>query len=376
MHKEFEVDPNKCKRSGTCAMSCPLKLIKINDKDKLPYWIEGAEKECIGCGSCMASCPNQAIHIKRFIDDNDEEMGKNNLLKIDPQKCKHDGLCLAICPLQLITLSKKSKLPIPIDQAEKQCIHCGHCVAVCPYGALSLKTIKPGELRVDLDETLYYGPVSIQTMKSEDCDQINAKLLPSTEQIRQFLRARRSIRAYKSQPVDRITLSSIIETACYAPSEKNLQPVNWLVIENASEISLLAGIVIEWLRQVVIEEPEIAKSMNIPQLIIEWDKGIDRICHGAPHIIITHAEENLATSQTSCTIALTYLELAAFSYGLGTCWAGFFNAAANFYPPMMEALDLPDGHQCFGAMLVGYPRFTYHRIPLRKKAVVTWRQPL
>ncbi len=372
MKKEFQVNPQKCKRSGICAMSCPGKLISINEKDKLPYWIEGAEKQCIHCNRCVTSCPNLAITIKKIKEEDDDDEIRNNLFKIDAQKCKHDGICAAVCPLKLITFNKKNKLPAPIDKAEKQCIHCGHCITVCPSGAFTLKTIKPGKLRVDLDGSLYYGPVSQQTMKPEDCEQVNAKLLPSTEQVRQFLTTRRSIRAYQSRPVDRETLSGIIDTACYAPTARNLQPVNWLVIENAGKVSLLSGLAIEWMRHVINDEPELAKSMNMKRLVDDWDKGIDRICHGAPHVIIAHAEEDLTSSQTSCTIALTYLELAAFAAGLGACWAGFFNAAANFYPPMKDALSLPDGHQCFGAIMVGYPRYQYHRIPLRKKAVVTW----
>jgi hypothetical protein len=40
---------------------------------------------------------------------------------------------------------------------------------------------------------------------------------------------------------------------------------------------------------------------------------------------------------------------------------------------LVEALDLPEGHQVFGAMLVGHPRYQYHLIPGRNKAAVTWR---
>ncbi|KAF1085795.1 Ferredoxin-1 [Sporotomaculum syntrophicum] len=372
MLKQFLVDPQKCKGSGICAVSCPGKLISINKQDKLPHWIEGAEQQCILCHHCVSSCPNQAITINKIMEDSDSFI-RNNLLKIDPQKCNHDGICTEVCPLQLITLNIKDNLPIPVEQAEKQCIRCGHCVVICPTGALALETIKPGELCVDQDGSLYYGPVSTQTMKPEDCGQFDASLLPSPEQVRHFLSTRRSIRVYKTDPVDRVALSSIIDIACYAPTARNSQPVNWLVIENSREVNFLSGLTIEWMRQVITNEPEMAQSMNLKRLVNDWDKGIDRICHGAPHVIIAHAQSNLPSAQTSCTIALTYLELAAFSAGIGACWAGYFNAAANFYPPMHEALCLPEGHQCFGAMLIGYPRYPYHRIPVRKKANVAWR---
>ncbi|OPY84143.1 MAG: Coenzyme F420:L-glutamate ligase [Syntrophus sp. PtaU1.Bin208] len=274
----------------------------------------------------------------------------NDLFEIDVQKCKRDGACAAVCPLKLITLREEDKLPVPIERAEKQCVRCGHCVAVCPFGALSLKVMKP-----------------------EDCLPVDSKLLPSAEQARHFLTARRSTRVYKKQPVDRDTIASMIDTARYAPSAVNIQPVKWLVIEDAGEVNRLAGLVIDWMRQVMIEDPELAKSLNMKRFVADWDHGEDRICRGAPHIIVAHADGAIAVAQSSCTIALSYLELAAFSQGLGACWAGFFTRAANLYTPMMEALSLPERHQVFGAMLVGYPKHRYFRIPLRKKASITWR---
>jgi hypothetical protein len=40
---------------------------------------------------------------------------------------------------------------------------------------------------------------------------------------------------------------------------------------------------------------------------------------------------------------------------------------------MMAALGLPEGQQSFGAMMVGYPQFRYHRLPTRKMPEITWR---
>ena len=37
------------------------------------------------------------------------------------------------------------------------------------------------------------------------------------------------------------------------------------------------------------------------------------------------------------------------------------------------ALALPAGHQLGGAMMVGEPRYRYHRFPLREEPEITWR---
>lgn len=71
-------------------------------------------------------------------------------------------------------------------------------------------------------------------------------------------------------------------------------------------------------------------------------------------------------------IALTFAELAAVSYGLGTCWAGFVMMAARS-EAAAAALRLPAGHKLLGAMMIGYPKVNYHRIPLRAEPQLTWR---
>lgn len=273
-----------------------------------------------------------------------------SLFAVDREKCLKDGICAAECPARIIEVAGKGSYPTPVEGAAERCINCGHCVAVCPAGALSLKTMKP-----------------------EECLPVRKDLLPGPEQVEHLLLSRRSIRTYRDQPVERETLIKLIDTARYAPTGHNLQPVHWLVIEDKKEVIRLAGLVVNWMRQLVQEKQAFALSMHMDSIVAAWDQGIDRICRGAPHVIAAHAPENLITSGQSCTIALTCLELAAYSMGLGACWAGYINTAASLYPPMKEALGLPEGHRMFGALMVGRPQYYYRRIPLRKKAAVTWR---
>jgi hypothetical protein len=40
---------------------------------------------------------------------------------------------------------------------------------------------------------------------------------------------------------------------------------------------------------------------------------------------------------------------------------------------MQKALALPEDHISFGAMMIGYPKYKYHRLPLRKEPQIIWR---
>jgi len=103
------------------------------------------------------------------------------------------------------------------------------------------------------------------------------------------------------------------------------------------------------------------------------DKGKDIFLQGAPAVVVAYGEKNNPMCATDCAIALSYFDLAAKSAGLGCCWAGFFYMAAGSYPPMAEAVALPEGFAPYGALMVGYPKYKYTRIPARKPARIIYR---
>lgn len=268
--------------------------------------------------------------------------------RVDVKTCKQDGLCATLCPGQLIDF-RKGEYPSPIAGAENICIECGHCVAICPTGSLSLRN-----------------------MPVEQCPPVQKQLHLGVEHCEHFLRSRRSIRIFKDKPVPRDAVSRLIEIARYAPSGYNSQCVEWLVLDKRDELLKLAEMVIEWMRWTTTQKPEFPLSRPMRNALKRWKNGINVVTRDAPAVIVTHAVKDNLLAPTSCTIALTYLDLAALTMGLGCCWAAYLNAAANEYPPMKESLPIPNDHQCFGAMMMGYPRFTFQRLPLRRTPKITW----
>lgn len=273
-----------------------------------------------------------------------------SFITIDQDKCKRDRICASECPAKLIVFKEADSFPDAVRRAEQYCIRCGHCVAVCPQNA-----------------------ISVSTVNSADCLPVNSELMPTAHQVEHFLKSRRSIRGFKSKPVDRTTLEKLIEISSYAPSGHNTQPVHWMVIEDNKKVQHIAALVVDWMHYMIDNKPELAVSMSMKALCYAWDHGDDRICRSAPHLIIAHAPKDMPTSQASCTIALSYLELAAYSMGIGACWAGFVGAAAAAFPPLIQELALPEGHRAFGAMMIGYPKYNFNKIPPRTAARVIWR---
>jgi nitroreductase/ferredoxin len=273
-----------------------------------------------------------------------------NLFTIDQKKCKRDGICVQDCPAQVIAMAKKGDFPSPIEDAEEFCINCGHCVAVCPHGAITLSA-----------------------MPLETCRPLRKDLLPGPEHVRQLLLARRSIRLFKKKPVPHKVLEDLIDVARYAPTGSNKQQVHWLVLTDPAELRRFAGLVVDFARENLPGLADADMVKRTKRLITAWESGRDPILRGAPNVVLVHSPSDLPFTEADCVIALTYLELYAYAKGLGTCWGGYFTAAANFYPPLTRALGLPAGHICCGTVMLGYPKFGYERIPQRDLPLVTWR---
>jgi nitroreductase len=127
------------------------------------------------------------------------------------------------------------------------------------------------------------------------------------------------------------------------------------------------------MRTILQRKPEMGRGMGLDRLLVAWDAGKDPVCRGAPHLIVAHAPADDVTAPSACTLALAYLELAAPAFGLGCCWAGYLHMAALHWPPTREALALPAGESFNGAMMVGEPRYRYHRLPTRREPTITWR---
>ncbi|MBI9078562.1 MAG: nitroreductase family protein [Pseudodesulfovibrio sp.] len=263
---------------------------------------------------------------------------------IDKEKCKRCGACFSECPYDLIVEDAEGFPKLRLA-ARKTCIACGHCVAVCSTGAITLPEM----------------PVA-RSLAPAQCLPLLKDLRLTPEQADQFLRSRRSIRSYKDKLVPEEVVVQLLEIASFAPSAKNGQPARWIVTRTPEATSRLAELTVEFM----------AINNVFPGVIKNWEKGIDKILHGAPHVAVAHAPEDGFNPAEDCSLAAAYLELAAHAHGLGACWAGFLMEAAEGYHPIRELLGLPEGHGVHAALMFGYPRFRFGRIPPRRGVEVTW----
>lgn len=272
-----------------------------------------------------------------------------SLLTVDKDRCTKCNYCVMDCPRTIITPGEGG-FPVIAPEREPLCIGCGHCVAVCPHMALDVASAPLAE------------SVAIET-----------DLNVSNEQVIQFLRSRRSIRYFQHREVETELLYELIEVASYAPTASNAQLVHWTVLSGREKLAELSRLTVEWMKSLREEQSETSFSQYVGPVIKAWEEGRDSVLHNASTLVVASAPRSQGNGLIDCTIALSYLELAALPLGLGTCWAGLLQAALLNSTEAYAALGLPEEHTWHYPMMIGYPTLKYHRLPKRREPIIAWK---
>lgn len=270
--------------------------------------------------------------------------------EVDKKICKGDGRCVEICPIKILKMNEKERIPEFVEGGADVCIKCGHCFAFCPPGAIKIEDMDP-EKSLKLDHSK----------------------LPGAGEVELLLKGRRSVRAYKDDPLPKETVEKLLDMARYAPSGINRQPVNWAVIMGKDKVHELSGLVAEWMSELIASKSQMAESLRFDRLVEVWKRGEDMICRNAPCVIIAYGVKDDPLVPQSCTIAATYLELAAFGLRLGACWAGYVHMAVNMSDKVRKFTSISSHAMAGAAMMAGYPKYRYARVPSRNPLRILWK---
>lgn len=269
------------------------------------------------------------------------------LVEFNKETCSKCGICAATCPAGIIYFKEKN-YPRQLPGTDIGCLRCGHCAAVCP------------------SESVIHGEIPLA-----ECPPLKKSLGIPFDESAQLIKSRRSIREFQDKAVPGDLIESIIDVARYAPTGHNQQEVRWLIINDRAKVRELASIGGDWLRWAAKNVPAMAPMLE--GALKQLDAGFDPFLRGTPALVVAYAQKNYPIAAIDCAIAIGYFDLAANTAGLGCCWAGFFQAAAASFPAMVKAVALPEGFTVYGALMVGYPKYKYRRIPSRKPANIIYR---
>ncbi len=269
-------------------------------------------------------------------------------MTVDPLKCTKCGTCINICPVGIVKFGD-SGLPEIDIRTSARCIKCGHCVIFCPESANSLSFLNKEEM------------VSVSDLA-----------MPSSTEALNFIKTRRSIRQFKSEPLMQDVFDKIFDAVKNAPTASNSQPVRWIVSSEPEKTKEITNLILCWMREEIFKDPMSQTAIIGAAMIAKAKEGEDALLRGAPHAVIAVVHKDYMWPEDA-SIALTYLELAAHALGVGACWGGFLTAAVRNFKGLREYLGIGEDEHVCGAQMIGYPLIKpVRQFPPRKKQNITW----
>ncbi len=147
-------------------------------------------------------------------------------------------------------------------------------------------------------------------------------------QVHEAIKNRRSVRAYKSDPIPEQSLRKVLEAARLAPSAHNDQDWKFIIIKDIKKKKQLAQAARS--QSFIAEAPVVIAAVALnPERVMS--------CEVPAYAI------NLA-------IAVDHMTLQACEQGLGTCWIGAFSQEE-----VKKVLKIPDKYKVVALLPLGFP---------------------
>ena len=145
------------------------------------------------------------------------------------------------------------------------------------------------------------------------------------------IKRRRSIRAFKEQPISDEEISKLVDAARWAPSAGNIQPWEFVIVRDQK---IKHGLATAALDQTFIEEAPVV-------IVICANQMLSARGYGSRGVNLYCLQDTAAATQN--------LLLAAYALGLATCWVGAFEEEEA-----RRILNIPRGVRPVAIIPVGH----------------------
>jgi len=188
--------------------------------------------------------------------------------------------------------------------------------------------------------------------------------------VRETIYQRRSIRAFTSKPVSKKALLHLLDAAIQAPSARNMQPWQFMVITGKARDRLVHRLTSRYAEELAqgiqppamdLAEPfqsRVRRLMEALQPFADQEPHFDLMqgslhFYGAPAVILLCLDKSLPADRLfDLGAAVQNLLLLAASQGLGTCVIGI---VLRYRDLILEELQLPADVNPVMTLAVGFP---------------------
>ncbi len=184
-------------------------------------------------------------------------------------------------------------------------------------------------------------------------------------EVREAIYSRRSVRDYTDQPIEKATVTALIQAATFAPSAVNHQPWTFVVVQDKSLLKSYSD-----RAKLLATQSAGLSSMPSPIKSMLADPTFN-IFYNAGTLIIICAKPIGQHPDWDCCLAGQNLMLDAYAKGLGTCPIGFAWPLLE-QPDVKQELKIAPEFTAVLPIIVGYPTQPPPPVPRNEPDILCW----
>ncbi len=262
--------------------------------------------------------------------------------------CVKCDRCTEVCPSKKFERDGDS-----IRINANKCIKCGHCVYSCPVNALEHDFFREKDL-IEVDYSNY----------------------PSSEQLYELMRARRTNRAFLDKEIPTEKLDLIMKSALLAPTASNLRGVKLILVTDIARINKIVDYTVDSFSKTLslLNNPIIKPIVkifasnlysylpNLKKIVNERKLGKDPILRGSKCLILFYSPAKTRFGRQDSNLAYQNASLMAESMGISQMYTGFLCSVIDRdrKKKINELLSIEG--QVHAGMALGLPKFRYMRV--------------
>jgi nitroreductase len=181
--------------------------------------------------------------------------------------------------------------------------------------------------------------------------------------------ARRSVRSYAPNVLNRNTIQTLLEAAVRAPTAMNEEPWAFVIVQDRALLQHVSDLA----KPIFVEEVRHRKVHGNNYSFDHFSRPDFNIFYGADTLIVICAMPSSPFVTADCWLAGENLMLAASAVGLGSCVIGSAVAALNIQKVKTE-LGIPEEYTAIAPIIVGVPVGDTPATTRKEPTILSWKQ--
>jgi len=192
---------------------------------------------------------------------------------------------------------------------------------------------------------------------------------PPKKDLFEAILARRSVRSYTPERLDRNAVQTLLEAAVRAPTAMHEEPWAFVVVQDHALLQHVSDLA----KPIFVEEMRHRNSHGVSHSFDHFNKPDFDIFHGADTLIVICAKPVGQFVAADCWLAAENLMLAASAMGLGSCVIGSAVAALNIHKTKVE-LGIPDDYSAIAPVVVGVSKGNTPASSRKEPRILAWKK--